>query len=154
MFQPQLDGTKYCRGCGEDKPPEAFYRDRSTRSGLAAYCTPCKTAYLRRHIENDPERFKAKARVRARRHRRRKEYGLTDTEFAALVAEHESTCCICGVAVSDDSPEHNTRLVVDHDHATGKVRGILCDPCNTGLGRFRDDPALLVAAANYLLRER
>ena len=50
-------------------------------------------------------------------------------------------CVICGV---EDA------LVVDHDHITGKVRGMLCNHCNRGLGHFRDDPMLLEFAAQYL----
>ena len=50
-------------------------------------------------------------------------------------------CVICGI---EDA------LVVDHDHVTGKVRGMLCNHCNRGLGHFRDDPILLEFAAQYL----
>jgi len=71
-------------------------------------------------------------------------YGITLDDFDAMVAEQGGRCAICGV----DPP----RLSVDHDHATGQVRGLLCDSCNNGLGRFRDNPDSLMAAAAYLLR--
>jgi hypothetical protein len=52
-------------------------------------------------------------------------------------------CAICSTSIAES-------VHVDHDHATGKVRALLCPPCNKGLGHFRDDPALLLAAATYL----
>lgn len=71
-------------------------------------------------------------------------YGITLAEFNEMVTDQGGRCAICGV----DPP----RLVVDHDHESGVVRGLLCDSCNNGLGRFRDDPDALMAAAAYLLR--
>jgi len=72
------------------------------------------------------------------------EYGLTVEQHAAMLKAQGSLCKICEKAAK--------RLVVDHDHATGKVRGLLCDNCNHALGKMYDSPALLVAAANYLLK--
>ncbi len=69
-------------------------------------------------------------------------YGLTPEEFAARVALQDGRCAVC--------QEPMTKMCVDHDHDTGLVRGILCSPCNSGLGMFRDDPERLVAALIYL----
>ena len=59
------------------------------------------------------------------------------------------TCKICGCKDGEAGGRHGV-LHIDHCHTTGRVRGMLCDRCNTGLGKFRDDPALLRKAADYL----
>jgi hypothetical protein len=68
-------------------------------------------------------------------------YGIGADEFDALVVAQGGVCLICG----RDNPEH-----VDHDHETGKVRGILCFTCNVGLGNYGDDVTRLRNAADYL----
>jgi len=69
-------------------------------------------------------------------------YGFTLKGFETLVAENEGKCWIC--------QEHADPPCVDHCHQTGKVRGILCRACNTGIGRLGDDPQRLRLAAQYL----
>jgi hypothetical protein len=69
-------------------------------------------------------------------------YGLSAEQYAAMLAQG---CEICG------STERGRQgLAIDHDHATGVVRGTLCGPCNRGIGFFRDNPAVLINAALYL----
>lgn len=68
-------------------------------------------------------------------------YGITTVEFAALRAKHKDACAICSRA--------DVKLAIDHDHATGRVRGLLCLGCNTALGNFCDG-ALFPAAVRYL----
>jgi hypothetical protein len=72
----------------------------------------------------------------------RHKYGITQSQYEEMLMTQCSQCAICG----DDSD----RLRVDHDHATGKVRGLLCHHCNVALGSFKDTPAYLRAAASYL----
>ena len=74
-------------------------------------------------------------------------YGLTLEQYDAMVAAQQNRCAICGM---DGTKSTHGKLYVDHDHATGAVRGLLCHGCNTALGLFADDPARLVAAAEYL----
>ena len=69
-------------------------------------------------------------------------YGLTPEQIDLLCHIQGDTCAICRVSLAT--------VRVDHDHATGIARGLLCHPCNVGLGWFRDQPDLLRAAANYL----
>jgi hypothetical protein len=74
----------------------------------------------------------------------KQKYGLTMDEVAAMRA---TGCAICGA--TEGGGRHG-QLHIDHCHASGRVRGALCDSCNTGLGKFRDRPDLLIAAARYL----
>jgi len=77
----------------------------------------------------------------------RKSYGLTVEQYEAMRAAQLFSCKICG---EPEWAQPKGKLHVDHCHATNKVRGLLCDACNRGIGVFKDSPALLVAAANYL----
>jgi hypothetical protein len=102
----------------------------------------------RKYLEDNRERVNATRRAawkkygRGEKERARK-YGLTVEQLREVLAP--GRCAICG---------RTDRLHVDHCHETGQVRGLLCDSCNAGLGRFRDDEARLIAAANYLRSHR
>lgn len=75
-------------------------------------------------------------------------HNLTPSDYDALLSRQDGGCAIC----RSSSPRRRgrDRLVVDHDHQTGKVRGLLCHPCNLALGLFHDNPQRLVAAAAYV----
>jgi hypothetical protein len=77
-------------------------------------------------------------------------------QHAVLMAQRgHTTCAICGFAEEVTSARGRLRrLVIDHDHATGIVRDLLCSRCNAALGLFRDDAEVLLAAAQYLLKHR
>lgn len=85
--------------------------------------------------------------VRQRRRTLRK-YGIDEAQYRALAEAQGHKCAICR---QPPKPRRGVvRLHVDHDHATGAVRGLLCYACNWALGKFGDDPALLRRAADYL----
>jgi hypothetical protein len=88
---------------------------------------------------NAANREKIAAGERARR------YGLTPAAFESMKAVQQNRCAICGEEVN---------LCVDHDHATGKVRALLCRGCNHGLGNFKDSETALLAAAGYVRKYR
>lgn len=91
---------------------------------------------LRRYAADFPER-----RVSAQRRHRLKQYGLTPEQYNELVAAQEGKCAVCATA------EH--LLHIDHDHTTGKVRGLLCGNCNRALGILKEDPERITALAAY-----
>lgn len=87
---------------------------------------------------------------RKRKYELMKEYGITPMEYDDMLEEQEFRCAIC----STDVPGHKGMFMVDHDHETGVVRGLLCNTCNSGLGMFKDNTDLMLKAIDYLKRER
>jgi hypothetical protein len=81
-------------------------------------------------------------------------YGITLEHYQQLLEEQDAKCKICdseGFVMNKD--RHKVKLVVDHDHLTGKVRGLLCHNCNRALGLFKDNPRIIESAVNYLESE-
>lgn len=74
-------------------------------------------------------------------------YGVTPEQYRAMFDAQGGRCAICR---NDAWPGKYNRPHVDHDHATGRFRGLLCGPCNTGLGQFGEDPDRLATAIRYL----
>lgn len=76
--------------------------------------------------------------------RNARKYGITTADYLGMLEAQRGRCGICY--------RRYEMLVIDHDHETGEVRGLLCSGCNTGLGLFRDDPTRLANAVIYLRR--
>jgi dCMP deaminase len=89
----------------------------------------------------------ARYRERQRAWRLQDSYGLTQESYTRLLDVQGGVCAIC-----KRKPEEGQHLPVDHDHATGRVRGLLCHQCNRAIGQLQDDLKNLRAAASYLLR--
>jgi hypothetical protein len=81
--------------------------------------------------------------------------GCTPEQYRKLLEQQDGKCAICGTSEGHRSKYRQIcRLSVDHDHKTGIVRGLLCNNCNRGLGRFKDSAPILEAAVRYLKREQ
>lgn len=79
----------------------------------------------------------------------RTKYGITEAEYVAMLAAQEGRCAICGRL---GGIGRRDRLHVDHDHATLRVRALLCGSCNSAVGMLGDDPVTIRAAAAYVER--
>lgn len=113
-----------------------YPRSRGSKLGTGSYCLPCHNERGRRSLEK---------RGGSRTYHLSRRYGITAEEADFLLAQQQGLCAICRSAPADH---------VDHDHSTGNVRALLCFNCNGGLGQFRDDPAVLRAAADYVEEHR
>lgn len=132
--------TKMCNDCRQVKPAVDFYARRDRPGGLKPYCKPCTSLrYQNRKAKYEPNRDATRANWR------KFKYGITAEEYQQKLDAQDGLCAICnGPQVSDKA------LAVDHNHETGAVRDLLCNSCNGGLGLFKDSPALLDRAAEYL----
>jgi hypothetical protein len=148
-----------CNKCRTVKPPSEFYRSKAKR-GHQAMCKTCwderSREYRRLHWgscyatrQRWRERNRARAAALTRKSALKNRYGITPDEYDLLFARQHGKCAICSIA-----PSRGRLLCVDHCHATAAVRALLCDKCNRGIGAFRDDPALMIAAARYVSRHR
>lgn len=110
--------------------------------GTERPCRTCGTGF----VLDDLKRWYCSKECR-RLYGRIRRYGLTAQEFRDLLEAQDNRCALC----RGPWRGWNGRAPhIDHDHETGRVRGLLCSPCNTAIGRFGDDAALLRRAADYL----
>jgi hypothetical protein len=159
---------KRCAKCQEDKPKQAF---GIAQGKLRSYCKECRrkdsAEYRRTHLEasrKSVRNWMGKHRDRAAKasrdwHFRNREsrkdrarvrrYGAGAAQYTAFCARQGGLCAICR--------ERNTKgrdLAIDHDHSTGRIRGLLCTRCNLLLGLAKDSVDRLLEAALYLEKGR
>lgn len=136
---PDAPPEKWCPHCQSILPVSEFLVSKGQPSSYCKSCTR-KRQKDRYHQLKDTRPWHAA-------HIRRK-YGLTVEEYNAILRSQQDVCAICG----GDSGVKGWH--VDHDHVTGKIRGVLCGGCNTALGQMKDNPEILRAAADYVEKHR
>jgi len=134
-----------CSKCNIEQPKEEFGKHKRQ-------CRTCRREYQKKYyISNEDYRLKhvlknktQESKLKAKDTELKRIYGITLEEYNKVLEEQEGVCKICKCS------DPVRRLAVDHDHATGKVRGLLCNNCNRGLGHLKDDPKILTEAIKYL----
>jgi hypothetical protein len=147
-----------CRVCGEVLTEKNWYwYFRKSRKGISLICKTCWYKKRRDWDKNNPEKSKA---ITHRAHLKRKdknrnciykrEYGITLEEYNTILLKQNGKCAICGSETVGRKTDKN--FIVDHDHKTGKVRGLLCHKCNAILGMAQDNIKIFEEAIEYLRR--
>lgn len=143
---------KICGTCRKRLPASSFHLKREAKDGLQPSCRDCVRTYFSSYKAANSVKINARDREwrNANRaeiagRRREQKFGISAEQAAELLELQGQACAICGRAFTADLKPH-----VDHDHASGRVRGFLCTNCNCGIGQFRDDPVVLLAAADYI----
>ena len=113
---------------------------------------------LRRKRYREDEEYRNKLRQKSKEYHKRKpeikfkermkKYNITPKDYENILRKQDGKCAICGS--SESQKDGTKRFFVDHNHNTGKVRGLLCSKCNFGIGQFNDDVELLKNAIKYL----
>lgn len=141
--------SKKCSRCGEVKPTTEFARHKNNgKWGFYSYCKACVNKKAKKYRRENPE----KHRIIERKHELKKQYGLTIEDVERMLKNQNYKCAICGkeIFLHGSSMDKNKIAHVDHDHETGKVRGLLCNDCNRGIGLLKDNPMFLANAIKYL----
>ena len=124
---------KRCPRCKETKGKESFGKHYSE-----SYCKPCKSDYQKKYnVDKDHRVYLLRA------------YGLTQEDFNRMLKDQKGVCALCS-----QPPTESKNFCVDHDHETGRVRGLLCTRCNRGLGLLGDTLEHVERAVEYLSRNR
>jgi hypothetical protein len=135
------EGKSYCPKCNQVKQIDEFNKDIHTFTGYAVYCKECSNLIGHSRYRKHKEKYQ--------NYRLLKKFKITTGEYKSLFDAQNNSCAICQV------PWDGKKFMpVDHDHKTGKIRGILCDDCNLGLGKFNDSHEMLLKAAHYLLTKK
>lgn len=139
----KAEGRCYCGRQRDDPTKKWCLRCRERSKLLSA----AQVVRFRAWAKANPEAARAKARKDGLRQR----HGLSVEEYERIFATQGAGCAICG---SKESRSCSGHFHVDHDHATGRVRGILCQPCNTALGQLCESETILFACIEYLRKHR
>lgn len=124
----------------------------SEKGKLRSDCRKCGAIAARKWRRKNPKRVLAYVRSwnarnpeKAAGYKRKAAYGISPDDFDRMVQRQSNKCRICKTPMVPTKNRH-----VDHDHLTGKVRGLLCSNCNTAIGLLDDSPERLIAAVAYL----
>ncbi len=139
LTQDPEEVAKTCPRCRLGKSAAEFYKCKRSKLGLTVYCKECISAESKR---NNLTYGKTQRRVELRRHYKlRSKYGLSLDQFKAALAEQRGLCA--NTACTEPA------TCVDHDHATGRVRKLLCKHCNLALGGLQENPERIRGLARY-----
>lgn len=128
-----------CIKCGLKKPIGEFRKDFRIKRGYSRTCKKCWATYNREHYLRVGKSGSGKYQTfRA---------SITHEEYLDILDAQDGVCAICG---KKEISTRKGRLCIDHDHQSGKIRGLLCMKCNAGLGMFNDNESLLFDAITYL----
>ena len=160
---------KTCKKCGESKALDDFYKSPGMRDGHRNECKRCNLDEKRQRYVADPAAAKARVkrwqqqnpeRLNAYRRARRLEpevkrreraghlmrkFGITLEQYEAMLDVQGGVCAICG------RPPGEISLHVDHNHCNGRIRGLLCFPCNNALADLQEDKEVVERALEYLV---
>lgn len=147
---------KICSGCKKVKNISDFYVRKASKDGFTSQCKECVKKKRNEDwpkIKKARDKKKGKIYTTNRNGHLKRKYGIDLSEYNSMLEKQNNVCYICKKPESKKFKGNEERvqpLSVDHCHKTGKVRGLLCDSCNNGLGNFFDNIEYLQNAIDYI----
>lgn len=165
---------KKCIKCGETKPLSEFTFHNRNKGQHRNFCHDCEKEWIRKYhqspqgkkkrkewVGENKERIeeykrlyrddaikKERSKVYHRARLLKESFNMTVDDYMVMYENQSGRCAICGSETANNGKRKN--FCVDHDHETGKVRGLLCHNCNVSVGLMKESPSLLRKAADYL----
>lgn len=138
--------SKTCNKCHQTKLLEEFPKKKDNKDGRHGSCKVCEGKRKEKYKYTTEEWSNW---------RRKKKFGLTEEQYKKMLSDQHHCCAICNIHLDDYVGIHGRgkkvdSFTVDHDHATGKIRGLTCFRCNLMLGYAQDNPNILEAGSKYL----
>jgi hypothetical protein len=133
---------KKCIGCGQSKERSEFHR-RPDGDGAHNQCKACRSAATRAYYVREGGKIKQRSRRTGW-----VKVGIDPDRAEEMLATHDGRCSCCG----GTEPGGKGSWMIDHDHRTNRIRGVVCHNCNTILGHAKDSVAKLALAIQYLVR--
>jgi len=143
--------SKKCSKCKEIRPLSDFHKNPKGKYGLNEKCKHCRSVYEAASYKKlDADRLDKRYK-RQKVNKLRRVYGITQAEYDVLFQAQGGVCAACGHEETLFNPVQNCfyPLSVDHDHKTGKVRGLLCRACNVAYGNLKEDPERIIKLLEY-----
>ncbi len=134
---------KVCSKCRQSKLLTEFYPQANGVYGRKSACSTCSRSYTSRYRKAKGEGGKHVARCSYLQ----RTYGMSLEEYTSLLSAQNASCAICQTHYSKVL---HGKLCVDHCHESGKIRGLLCHPCNAAIGLLKEDEEVLYRAARYI----
>lgn len=130
--------VKYCRKCKQEKSYDDFQYCARNSDGCSSWCKECKKLYYKR---TKKQRMSANYKLY---------YNITIEQKEEMIRQQKGCCYLCDNVLPDNPKQQH----IDHDKETGKIYGIACHHCNTGISFFKHDPYLMVKVAKRMMRLR
>lgn len=156
-----VDMIKICKHCSKEKTFDEFAKRPSRKIGYQSWCRKCMNEYKKRipkyketRREYDKKNRKKIQMSDRKRNRKRilEKFGISEQVYDELLIAQDGKCAICK---NDETAVDNRyglkkRLAVDHNHITGKIRGLLCTKCNSALGFLKEDINIIISMLKYI----
>ena len=167
---------KTCTNCNILKSSKEFYRRQAVKDGLTSWCKKCYSSYTKKYRKLNSKtytqyqkeyhkRYQKENKTRLKQQRQQyyqdnikyyktvnkknrllREYGISLNKYHNMLQQQDCRCAICN--------KRNKQLVIDHNHKTGKIKGLLCNKCNSGIGFLQDSVHIINKARIYLQNDK